>query len=733
MINFHKKAKQSLIVALSLIFLSIPLLQLHGISTPVHAAIEEGTYGWTRTFGGAGGDEAKSVTVDSLGNVYVTGYFNGTVNFDDTGGTDSKGSNGSIDIFITKYNSDGSYGWTKTFGGTGGERAKSITVDSTGNLYLTGDFNGTANFDDTGGTDSKESKGGDDIFITKYNSDGSYAWTRAFGGTSHEMGRGISVDSIGDVYVIGSFLGTANFDGTGGTDSKVSKGSYDIFITKYKSNGSYAWTRTFGGTSYDWGNGISVDNMGNVYVTGEFLGTVNFDGTGGTDEKTSNGETDIFITKYNSNGSYGWTRTFGGASDDSGNSISVDNTGNVYVTGHFKETVNFDGTGGTDSKETKGGVDIFVTKYSSDGSYAWTRTFGGAANDMGYGISIDSIGNVYGTGCFYTTANFDGTGGTDNKESNGSTDIFITKYSNRKLYQVDNLNPSLRVTNASDQDISVGSGNGAVGLTDVYLKDSLGNIISVVETNMATDRDWSGVSGATDITNGKSVVSGLTSAPGTADTHTLYIPIPDITKADKVRICPQATSLEEVTLDCIDGVTFSNGETKTVLSNTVTVSKLQISGQWYWLADGVSGTGGMGMEQDITPPTGTVLINDNRASTNTREVVLSLSATDTLSGVSEMIISNTSDFAGAIWESFSTTKAWTLLAGSGEKTVYVKFRDNAGNESSVVSDTIELILDSEATRELPRTGPNVLLLSLISIVLILSSVVVLTKRRVISL
>ncbi len=296
MTNFYKTAKQLLIVVLSLIFLSIPLSQLHEISIPAHAAIE-GTYGWTRTFGGADSDIGTSISVDNTGNVYATGSFNGTVNFDNTGGTDNKTSNGDTDIFITKYNNDGSYGWTRTFGGTGYDSGNSISVDSAGNVYVTGCFSHTVNFDSTGGTDNKTSKGSNEIFITKYNSNGSYGWTKTFGGTSDDRGRGISIDSEGNIYVTGSFNGTVNFDSTGGTDSKTSKGYDDIFITKYNSDGGYGWTRTFGGTGYDRGRNISVDSVGNVYVTGSFNDTVNFDSTGATDDKTSKGYDDIFRFK----------------------------------------------------------------------------------------------------------------------------------------------------------------------------------------------------------------------------------------------------------------------------------------------------------------------------------------------------------------------------------------------------------------------------------------------------
>ncbi len=406
---------------------------LEDLNTFITKYNENGTYGWTRTFA-VTSEGNKGIATDSAGDVYVTGDFFGTTNFDDTGGTDNHTSNGSGDVYITKYNSDGSYGWTRTFGDFDGDIGQDITVDSSGGVYVTGRFRGTANFDDTGGSDNQTAEGLTETFITKYNSDGSYGWTRTFGGTSFEEGVEIDVDSSGDAYVVGYFRETVNFDDTGGTDNHTSNGIWDIFITKYNSDGSYGWTRTFGGTSFDWSGGIVVDSSDDIYITGAFYDTVDFDDTGGTDNYTSNGDGDVFITKYGSDGSYYWTRALGGNSEDGGNDISVDGSGDVYVTGLFQNTVNFDSTGGADEHISNGGEDIFIVKYNSDGSYGWSEAFGSSNPERSLGIATDSIENIYITGAFEGAVDFDPTAEEEEHISNGSSDVFLAKYKDNGDY-----------------------------------------------------------------------------------------------------------------------------------------------------------------------------------------------------------------------------------------------------------------------------------------------------------
>ncbi|HUT70913.1 MAG TPA: hypothetical protein VMW89_09575 [Desulfatiglandales bacterium] len=385
-------------------------------------------YSWTKTMGGESGDYGRSAAVDGSGNVYVTGYFFGTADFDPGPDTDDHTSVGGNDIFLTKINPDGTYGWTKTMGGTNVVYGHSATVDGSGNVYVTGRFEGTADFDPGPDTDDHTSVDGSaDIFLTKINPDGTYGWTKTMGGSMGDWGNSAAVDGSGNVYVAGYFVGTADFD-PGPGDNHTSTGSNDIFVTKINSDGTYGWTKTMGGETDDQGYSARVDGSGNVYVAGYFVGTADFDPGPDTDNHTSRSY-DIFLTKINADGTYGWTKTMGGIDNDYGISPTVDGSGNVYVAGSFQRTADFDPGPDTDDHTSVGGNDIFLTKINPDGTYGWTKTMGGAGNDSGHSAAVDGSGNVYVAGYFQGTADFDPGPDTDDHTSvDGSADIFLTKF-----------------------------------------------------------------------------------------------------------------------------------------------------------------------------------------------------------------------------------------------------------------------------------------------------------------
>jgi hypothetical protein len=296
----------------------------------------------------------------------VTGCFYGTVNFaEDWGGSDTKTSARDYDIFITKINVDGTYGWTRRMGGTDGCSAYSICTDAAGNVYVAGYFQSSSvNFaEDWGGSDTKTNAGYWDIFVTKINANGTYGWTRRMGGTSDDVAYSICTDASGNVYVAGRFGGTVNFaEDWGGNDTKTNGGG---FVTRINADGRYAWTRRMGGQDIDGVNAICTDEGGNIYVAGAFYETfVNFaEDWSGLDIKVTAGGWDVFITKITANGSYIWTHTMGGIDDDGVSGICADGSGNIYVAGYFQSTVNFaQDWGGSDAKTSAGSLDMFITK-----------------------------------------------------------------------------------------------------------------------------------------------------------------------------------------------------------------------------------------------------------------------------------------------------------------------------------------------------------------------------------
>jgi len=362
-----------------------------------------GTFQWVKTFGSASSDYGHAIAVDSSGNSYITGYFNGTVDF---GGGDIT-SAGSSDIFVLKLDSSGTFQWVKTFGSASSDYGRAIAVDSSGNSYITGRIREIVDF---GGGDVTFA-GGSDIFVLKLDSSGTFQWANSYGDTSFDLGYGIAVDSSGNSYITGNFFGTVDF---GGGDV-TSAGGSDIFVLKLNSSGTFQWVKTFGSASSDYGYGIAVDSSGNSYATGPFFLTVDFGGG----DVTSAGFSDIFVLKLNSSGTFQWVKTFGSASSDYGYGIAVDSSGNSYITGYYGNTIDFGGGNVT----TNGNWDVFVLKLNSSGTFQWVNTYGGTALDYGYGIAVDSSGNSYATGAFFLTVDFGGGAVT----SAGGADFYVLK------------------------------------------------------------------------------------------------------------------------------------------------------------------------------------------------------------------------------------------------------------------------------------------------------------------
>ena len=398
------------------------------------SSFSQGTkFEWAKGIGGTSYDIGYSITTDASGNIYTTGYFNGTVDFDPGGGTFNLTSVGGMDIFISKVNSSGDFLWAKGIGGTSDDYGKSITTDESGNVYTTGYFQGTADFDPGLGTFNLTSAGGEDIFISKLNSSGDFLWTKRLGGTSDDASSSITTDGSGNVYTTGSFYETVDFDPGSSTFNLTSAGYGDIFISKLNSSGNFLWAKSMGGTSTGIGNSIITDASGNVYTTGYFVGTGDFDPSSSTFNLTSAGNTDIFISKLNSSGDFLWAKGVGGNGSDYGRSITIDVSGNVYTTGSFAGTIDFDPGLGTFNLTSAGNnfldPDIFISKLNSSGDFVWGKRIGGYYNDEGVSITTDVSGNIYTTGYFDRTVDFDPGVGTFNltSASGGSGDVFISK------------------------------------------------------------------------------------------------------------------------------------------------------------------------------------------------------------------------------------------------------------------------------------------------------------------
>ncbi len=411
-----------------------------------------GNFVWVKQIGDSAiSGEGISIAIDAAGNIYTTGHFAGTGDFDPGPGIFNLSASSGYDIFILKLDALGNFVWAKNIGGASDERVSSIALDALGNVYTTGCFFGTTDFDPGSGTFNLTSAGGYDIFISKLDSSGNFILAKNMGGTISVFGNSIVIDATGNIYTTGEFNGTADFDPNVGVVNITSAGSYDIFVSKLDALGNFVWAKNIGGTSYERTRSITLDVFGNIYTTGYFEGTVDFDPNAGTANlTTASGYDNMFISKLDVSGNYLWAKSFGGTPGIAdGYSIAIDSLGNVYSTGVFYYTVDFDPgvgifniTAVIDSTSFTQPPDIFISKLDALGDFVWAKSMGGSSGGAGMSIVLDGSNNIYTTGGYSGSVDFDPNAGVVNFTSVGVNDIFVLKLSQQPTSINETTNPN---------------------------------------------------------------------------------------------------------------------------------------------------------------------------------------------------------------------------------------------------------------------------------------------------
>lgn len=384
---------------------------------------------WARTLAGSFGYFGGDIAIDGSGNVFVASSFQNTVDFDPGAGAFNLNAGDSKDGFILKLTSAGSFAWVRSFGGTGEADTYGIAVDPAGNLVAGGTFAGTIDFDPGGASANRTAVGGLDAWVTSLSDSGAFRWAVTTGAGGEDRAVDIGVDATGDVYVLGDFEGTADFDPGAGTSSLSSQGYEDIFLWKLGNSGGLTWAKQIGGVATERAAGMQVDPTGNLHITGFFYGDVDFDPGSGTYFLTPNGG-DAFVSKLNSAGELGWAQKLGGSGFDQGTAIAVDGAGAVFVTGTFQATADFDPGAGTANLTSAGGDDVFVVRLTdATGAYQWAGALGGSDQDRSYSIAVEGLGDpgVLVTGEFRGTADFDPGAGAFPLVSQGAEDAFVAR------------------------------------------------------------------------------------------------------------------------------------------------------------------------------------------------------------------------------------------------------------------------------------------------------------------
>jgi len=394
----------------------------------------EGNQLWGHGWGAGDDDVGYAVTESGSGNILVVGSFTGTVDFDPGSGTSEKTSNGAKqDAFLLSLNSGGFFDSVTTWGGTSWEGATAVGTDGSNSIYVAGYFYGTVDFDPDGAGMERTSHGGSDVFLMKYGLGGSVQWVVTFGGIENDWPWDIAVDQMGMVAVGGYCQGTVDFDAGIGEAEYTSAGDWDAFVVKYDPTGNYMWSGAWGGANKDQVLGVALTPFGNVCATGSFIGYVDFDPAVSSDYHTATGSvSDAFLTMFSALGVYQWANTWGGPNvQDFSRGIMVRSSGafvaDIFLTGQFNGTVDFDPTLEVDEYTSAGLADAYVCKYGASGEYLWTSTFGGENIEEGVAIGADDLGFIYAAGRYLGTTDLDPSPGIEPFPSLGSYDIYINK------------------------------------------------------------------------------------------------------------------------------------------------------------------------------------------------------------------------------------------------------------------------------------------------------------------
>ncbi len=401
---------------------------------------------WVISFGGSLSDQGYRIQFDMNGNIVISGIFYNTCDFDPSSSTYNLTSVGKGDIFFARYSPSGTFMNAFSFGGKNNSFYNDFLfgfrIDNNNNIYATGVFSDTIDFNPGSGVNIINAFTASSIFVAKYTITGGYIWAKVVinnSGSNNIGVRDIELDGIGNFYLTGGFRGTFDFDPSSTTSNFTSIGGIDMYLSKYDTSGNYIWCYGLGGTapsSPDEGVSLKMDNSGNVLLCGSMGNTLDFDFSSGIYNLSLNGTGDCFIAKYSSNANLVWAINFGGNASNVSPFKMIRKNNDIFVVGWFSGTIDVDPTSSIVNINSVGIVDGFINKFDLSGNYQSNLHVGGTNLDIIRSIEVYQD-NIYCTGIYSNvTIDMDPSSSRYNLSNSGSFDIFLAKYNNLTLLPI---------------------------------------------------------------------------------------------------------------------------------------------------------------------------------------------------------------------------------------------------------------------------------------------------------
>jgi hypothetical protein len=363
-----------------------------------------GPHTWSKIYGDASSQYGLAVTHDAAGNVIIAGAFSGALAF----GAITLTSAGASDIFVAKLAPDGAPLWAKSFGDGKDQSARGVAADAQGNVVVVGQFVGSVNFG--GSTFTSVGPNFDDAFIVKLGPQGNHIWSKKFGDINSQVPHGVAVSAAGDIAMVGDFQTNMTFDAI----AINSTGDTDAFVAVFDPNGAAKWAKAFGDLAAQSAHAVAFDATGNVLVTGDTSGAIDF----GQGALPLAGTNNAWAAKLSGAGAVTWGKLYG-ASKASGEGIGADATGNVYLAGDHEGKIDF---GGGELDNTFG-PNVYVAKLDPLGKEIWSHTYGDSMSQHTKGLSVDGKGHAVIVGSFSGAIDF----GKGKLASGGGVDGFVAK------------------------------------------------------------------------------------------------------------------------------------------------------------------------------------------------------------------------------------------------------------------------------------------------------------------